>query len=145
MQLPVPQGPDTLTVPLPAAFEQWRDFYLHGGFQKLVAFLVVAIVLLLIARLARRQVTANIEDVNRRHTLRKLIGYGTALLIFVFGIALFADFLTGFGTLFAVLLAGMAIALQDILRSSWAGCIFPPAARRSTSARGWRWGGSPAT
>jgi small-conductance mechanosensitive channel len=117
MQLPVPQAPDTLTVPLPAAFEQWRDLYLHGGFQKLVAFLVVAVVLLLIARLARRQVTESVDDVNRRHTLRKLIGYATALLIFVFGIALFADFLAGFGTLFAVLLAGVAIALQDILRS----------------------------
>lgn len=117
MQLPLPQNPDTLTVPLPAAFEQWRDLYLHGAFQKAIAFLVVAVLVLIVARVARRQVLTSIDDVNRRHSLRKLIGYAAGVLIFLFGVALFADFLGGLGTVLAVLLAGIAIALQDILRS----------------------------
>lgn len=117
MQLPTPPQPDSLTVPLPAAFEQWRDLYLHGAFQKVVAFVLVAVLLLIVARIARRHVSANIQDVNRRHSLRKLVGYATGALIFLFGVALFADFLSGLGTVLAVLLAGIAIALGDMLRS----------------------------
>jgi small-conductance mechanosensitive channel len=117
MQLPTPPSVDSVTVPLPDAFEQWRDLYLHGTVQKLAAFVLVALLLLLVARLARRAVSGNIEDVNRRHSLRKLIGYSTAGLIVVFGFALFADFLASLGTVLAVMLAGIAIALQDILRS----------------------------
>lgn len=117
MQLPVATRVDTVAVSLPQAVEQWRDLYLHGTVQKVVAFAVVAVLLLVVARLARRAVSANIEDVNRRHSLRKLVGYATAALLFLFGFGLFADFLAGLGTVLALMLAGVAIALQDILRS----------------------------
>jgi small-conductance mechanosensitive channel len=108
---------DTLGVSLPPAFERWRDFYLHDVGEKLIVFLVIAILLYLLTVLARRAITANIEEVNRRHTLRKYIGYGYAFLLVAFAVALFADSLAGFGTILAVLLAGVAIALQDILKS----------------------------
>ncbi len=60
---------------------------------------------------------ANIEDVNRRHIIRKWISYGYAVLLVLTAVALFADALTGLGTVLAVILAGVAIALQDILKS----------------------------
>jgi small-conductance mechanosensitive channel len=117
VQLPLPPRPDTLSLPVPAAFEAWRDLHLSGVAQKLLAFLALAILLLLLGRLARRQVRTHIQDVNRRHTLRKAIGHATWAVVLLVGLALFADFLAGLGTVLAVLLAGVAIALQDILRS----------------------------
>lgn len=118
MQTPFPNPiRDTLVVALPRSFERLRDSYVHDLGEKLVVFLVVAVLLYLITRVLRRLIGENIEEVNRRHTLRKWVGYGYAALLLAFGIALFADSLTGFGTILAVLLAGVAIALQDILKS----------------------------
>lgn len=117
MQARFPEGPDSLTVPLPDAFERWRDLYLHSGFQKFLVFAAVALTLYAILRIARRQINRQIDDVNRRHILRKWIGYGYIVLIITFGAALFADFLSGLGTVLAVLFAGIAIALQDVLKS----------------------------
>jgi small-conductance mechanosensitive channel len=117
MQLPLPAVRDTVRVPLPAGLERWRDLYLHDAAEKLVVFVVIALLLYLLTRFARRLAREQIEDVNRRHTLKKWIGYGYAFLLVAFAIALFADSLTGFGTILAVLLAGIAIALQDILKS----------------------------
>lgn len=112
-----PAAPDTVRVPLPDAFEQWRDLYLHGAVQKVLVFLILALLLYLLARLARRQITHSIEDVNRRHILRKWVGYLYAVFLLLFGVALFADMLTGVGTILAVLIAGVAVALQDVLKS----------------------------
>jgi small-conductance mechanosensitive channel len=117
MQLPLPPTTDSLSIPVPRAFVQWRDLYLHDASQKVLVFLGVAVLVLLLARLIRVRVAENVEDVHRRHALRKLVAYLTAALLALFAIAMFADFLAGLGTLLAVLLAGIAIALQDILRS----------------------------
>ncbi len=108
---------DTVVVALPPSFERWRDLYLHDIGEKLIVFAVIAILLYLLTAVARRAISANIEDVNRRHTLRKYIGYGYAFFLVIVAVALFADSLTGLGTILAVLLAGVAIALQDILKS----------------------------
>lgn len=112
-----PQGPDSINVPLPDAFERWRDLYLHGGLQKVLVFIAVALLLYVIARLVRRALGEHIDDVNRRHIVRKWIGYAYFALLVAFAVAIFADFLTGLGTVIAVLLAGVAIALQDVLKS----------------------------
>ena len=117
MQIPVPTPPDSVRVPVPEAIEHWRDVHLVGALPKLVAFAAFALLLLLVVRLARRVVAKQIHDVNRRHTLRKWIGYLAVLALAVFSAALFSDWLSGVGTLLAVLLAGIAIALQDILKS----------------------------
>lgn len=118
IQVPLPGGMrDSVGVSLPPAFEQWRDLYLHDIAEKLVVFVLVALLLYLLMWGARRVIAHNIEEVNRRHTLRKWIGYGYAFLLLAFAVALFADSLAGFGTIVAVLLAGVAIALQDILKS----------------------------
>lgn len=112
-----PQGPDSINVPLPDAFERWRDLYLHGGLQKVLVFIAVALLLYVIVRLVRRALSDHIDDVNRRHIVRKWIGYAYFALLVAFAVAIFADFLTGLGTVIAVLLAGVAIALQDVLKS----------------------------
>lgn len=117
MQIPVPTPSDSVRVPVPEAVEELRDIYLVGAFPKLVAFTAFALFLLLLVRIARGVVARQIDDVNRRHTLRKWIGYGAVFVLFLFSVALFADVLSGLGTVIAVLLAGIAIALQDILKS----------------------------
>lgn len=114
--IPTP-SPDSIEVSLPPALEHWRDLYLHTAVQKLLVFVAVALVLYLLARVVRAQIGRQIEDVNRRHVLRKWVGYGYAALLFAFAIALFADSVAGLGTVLALLLAGIAVALQDILRS----------------------------
>lgn len=108
---------DTVVVALPPAFERWRDLYLHDVGEKIVVFVVIALLLYLVTVVARRAIAEHIEDVNRKHTLRKYTGYAYAFLLVAVAVALFADSLTGLGTILAVLLAGVAIALQDILKS----------------------------
>ncbi|HEV2131005.1 MAG TPA: mechanosensitive ion channel family protein [Longimicrobiaceae bacterium] len=115
-QVPLPEG-DTLSIQLPSAVERLRDAYLQDVSEKLIVFLILALLFYVLARLARQVVSANIEDINRRHTIRKWIGYGYAILLVLTVVALFADALAGLGTIVAVVLAGVAIALQDILKS----------------------------
>lgn len=117
IQTSLPQGPDSISVPLPDAFERWRDVYLHGGVQKAVVFIAIALLLYAVFRLVRGALSDHIDDVNRRHILRKWLGYAYFLLVLALGVAIFADFLRGLGTVIAVLLAGVAIALQDVLKS----------------------------
>lgn len=116
--MPIPGiSRDTVVVNLPPAFGRWRDFYLHDLGEKLIVFAIIALLLYFLVMIARRAISQNIEEVNRRHTLRKYTGYLYVFLLVGFALALFADSLTGFGTILAVLLAGVAIALQDILKS----------------------------
>jgi small-conductance mechanosensitive channel len=113
-----PAVPDTLAdLHLPRAFEHWRDAYLVDFTQKLIVFVLLASVLYAAARVTRRLIGRQIEDVNRRHALRKSVGYAYAVLLLLLAVALFADSLAGFGTVLAVILAGVAIALQDVLKS----------------------------
>ena len=114
--LPIPQ-PDSLAVPIPQTFERWRDLYLHDLGAKLLAFLVMAVLVYAVTRVVRRLIRDNFEDINRSHILQKYSSYAAAFLLFLSGVALFADSLQGFGTVLAVLLAGIAVALQDVLKS----------------------------
>jgi small-conductance mechanosensitive channel len=118
IQTPLPAG-DTVRIdlPIPTVFERWRDLYLHTAIEKLVVFIALALFFYLLTRLARRAIGHNIEEVNRRHALRKWVMYGYAGLLFLFAIALFADWLAGLGTVLALLVAGIAVALQDVLKS----------------------------
>jgi small-conductance mechanosensitive channel len=115
-QLPLP---DTarLDINVPDMIGRWRDLYVHGFLQQLLVFIALAAGLYLVARIVRRLITQQVPDVNHRHTLRKWVGYAYVLLLFLVAVALFADALTGLGTIIAVVLAGVAIALQDVLKS----------------------------
>ncbi|MEX2582873.1 MAG: mechanosensitive ion channel domain-containing protein [Gemmatimonadota bacterium] len=106
-----------IDVPVPGALERWRDLYLVTGAEKLLVFLAFAFLFYLLSRLARRAIGDHIEDINRRHVLRKWITYAYVFLLLLVAIALFADWLTGLGTILALLIAGIAVALQDVLKS----------------------------
>jgi small-conductance mechanosensitive channel len=116
---PVPTARDTsepIHFPVPEALDRWVDLYLQGWPAKLAALLVVALLLYALSRVVRRQTEA-IEDVNRRHQVRTWFRYAAATVFVFFAVALFADALAGFGTVFALLAAAVAIALQDVLKS----------------------------
>ncbi|MEX2570704.1 MAG: mechanosensitive ion channel domain-containing protein [Gemmatimonadota bacterium] len=117
-QTPLPI-PDSLTidVPLPGALEQWRDIYLHSAIEKLVVFVLFVVFFYILARLAKRAIGRHIEDVNRSHVLRKWVTYAFVVLLLLVAVALFADWLTGLGTVLALMVAGIAVALQDVLKS----------------------------
>lgn len=118
IQLPFPPTDSIrIEVPLPSAFERWRDLYLHSGLEKFFVFLALALLLYFLTRFIQRTVGENIEDINRRHVLRKGITYGYAVLLFLIVVALFADWLAGLGTVIALVIAGIAVALQDVLKS----------------------------
>jgi small-conductance mechanosensitive channel len=116
--VPIPY-PDTVRVdlPIPRWVETMRDLYLHDVSQKLIVFLLFAVLIFALIRLARRVIDRQVPDINRRHTLRKWIGYAGGFLLLLIAVALFSDALTGLGTILAVVLAGVAIALQDLLKS----------------------------
>jgi small-conductance mechanosensitive channel len=78
---------------------------------------VMAVLVYLLTRVVRRLLRNHIEDVNRRHIFQKYVRYFAATLLLVSGAALFADSLAGLGTVLALLLAGVAVALQDVLKS----------------------------
>ena len=115
--LPNTQTSDTLVVPLPDVVERWRDLYANDLGQKAILFLAFALFVWAVSRVARRLVGEHIEDVNRRHALRKGIGYLLTALLVLFAFALFADSLAGFTTVLGLVLAGVAVALQDVLKS----------------------------
>lgn len=118
MQIPLP-NPDSLRIqlPLPSVLEEWRDLYLRSVAEKVIVFILIAAALYFLARYARRLIGEHIEGVGRRHTLRKSVSYGYAVLLLLVAIALFADWLSGLGTILALLIAGIAVGLQDVLRS----------------------------
>ncbi len=117
-QTPLPANDSILIdLPLPSGFEAWRDLYLQSVVEKLVVFAICALLLYLVSRVVRQVVLANIEDINRRHALRKWVMYGYVSLLLLVAIALFANWLAGLGTILALLVAGIAVALQDVLKS----------------------------
>jgi small-conductance mechanosensitive channel len=118
IQIPQPGAdPPTIEIPLPTAFETWRDLYLQSALEKSLVFLLCAILLYSVTRLIRRAITANIEDVNRRHQLRTWVNYGYATLLLLVALAMFGNWLAGLGTILALMVAGIAVALQDVLKS----------------------------
>lgn len=118
IQIPQPTAdPPNIEIPLPAALEGWRDLYLQSALEKSLVFLLCAVLLYLVTRLIRRAINANIADVNRRHQLRTWSNYGFASLLLLVGMAMFGNWLAGLGTILALLVAGIAVALQDVLKS----------------------------
>ncbi|CAN5688758.1 mechanosensitive ion channel [soil metagenome] len=118
IQSQVPGGDTaTIQIPVPARIESWRDAYLQDVGEQLIVFLILAVLFYLVARVVRQVINAQIPDINRRHALRKWVGYTYALLLIITAVALFADALTGLGTVIGLVLAGVAIALQDVLKS----------------------------
>jgi small-conductance mechanosensitive channel len=111
---PASPDPDTLLV----AWEDWvSTAFSTDLLRTILVFALLAILLYGVVWLVRKQVVSQIEDINRRHIVRKWIGYVYFALLIPLAISLFAGALIGLGAFLAVLLAGLAVALQDILKS----------------------------
>src|SRR5690606_23439183 len=107
IQIPLPPGdPPTIEIPLPTALETWRDLYLQSAMEKSIVFFLCALLLYLVTRMIRRGINSNIEDVNRRHQLRTWVNYGYVSLLLLIAIAMFGNWLSGLGTILALLVAG---------------------------------------
>ncbi len=81
-------------------------------------WLLTALVVFALVRLIRRTVIARVEDVNRRHSLRKLVGYVGAFIVVAVGVGLFVGRFGQMATVLGLLAAGLAIALQDVGKSA---------------------------
>lgn len=55
----------------------WDSLTGAGFFEELIILLLAAAAILFVSRLTRRAINHQIEDVNRRHQLRKIIKYAT--------------------------------------------------------------------
>lgn len=82
----------------------------------LVALLAAAVAVAV--HFLRRAIDRYVEDVNQRHRVRKWIGYGGALLVLLFGLALLMGRALHLTALLGILGAGAAIALQDVAKNA---------------------------
>lgn len=86
-------------------------------------WLLIALLVAALVRLVRRFVVDEVEDVNRRHVLRKWVSYVGFFIVLVVGIGLFVGRFGQMATVIGLLAAGLAIALQDIGKSA-AGWVY---------------------
>ena len=86
-----------------------RDLLLWLGLAAIVAVLV---------RLARRWVDREIEDVNRRHKVRKAVGYTGVMLVLTAAVAMLVGHFTSLAAVLGILAAGAAVALQDTAKNA---------------------------
>lgn len=85
---------------------------------QVVLWLAIAVAVFFAVRLARRLVDRHVTEVNRRHQLRKLVGYLGVFLVLVVAVALFIGKFGHLATILGLVGAGLAIALQDIGKSA---------------------------
>lgn len=89
-----------------------------GVLYDLLLWLVVALVTWVCVRVARRWVDREVDDVNRRHRIRKMVGYAGAVLVAVVGLAFVVGRSLPAAALLGILGAGAAIALQDVAKNT---------------------------
>lgn len=106
---------------------QWlrslRDAALSVGWGGLLGWLGLAALVYLLVRMVRRWVDREVEDVNRRHALRKGARYTGGFVILLAALLLVAGRVGQLATIVGLVGAGLAIALQD-LGKSLAGWVF---------------------
>ncbi len=97
----------------------WDSLTGAGFFEELIILLLAAAAILFVSRLTRRAINHQIEDVNRRHQLRKIIKYATWILLIIAATVLFAEriALADLGTVLGLIAAAITIALSDVVRS----------------------------
>ncbi len=100
-----------------------RDAALSVGWTGLLGWLGLAVVIVVAVRLVRRWIDREVEDVNRRHALRKAAGYTGGAVVLIAGLSLLVGRVGQLATILGLIGAGLAIALQD-LGKSVAGWIF---------------------
>lgn len=89
-----------------------------GALVELAAWVVLALAVAAVVRLLRRWVDREIEDVNRRHKVRKALGYGGSLLVLLVGAMMVAGSSLQITAILGILAAGAAVALQDTAKNA---------------------------
>lgn len=100
-----------------------RDTVLSVGWSDVLGWLGLLVVVLLVVLLVRRWVDREIEDVNRRHALRKGVQYAGGFVVLLAALALLVGRVGQLATVIGLIGAGLVIALQD-LGKSVAGWIY---------------------
>lgn len=90
-----------------------------GVLEKLAIFFLIGLGIYAATTLIRRAIEANIEDVKRRHQLRKIVRYAFWIALVTTGLTLFAErlALADVGTILGLIAAAITIALADVVRS----------------------------
>lgn len=122
-----------------------RDAALSVCWTGLLGWLGLALFVYFLVRLFRRWIDREVEDVNRRHALRKTARYGGGVIVLAVGLALMVGRVGQFAIILGLVGAGLAIALQDVGKSL-AGWIhlttragFGPGTRTEVGAPPPRW------
>lgn len=105
---------------LPGAVRRiWESITGVGFLEQLAIFILVYVALYALTRVVRRAIDAHIEDINKRHQLRKIVGYTFWIALVVAGVTLFAERLrlADIGTILGLIAAAVTIALADVVRS----------------------------
>lgn len=84
----------------------------------LAVWVGLALVVLVVVRLLRRWVDREIEDVNRRHRVRKAVSYSGIFLVLLAGLIMLAGTSLQLTAVLGILAAGAAVALQDTAKNA---------------------------
>jgi small-conductance mechanosensitive channel len=97
----------------------WTAITAGGVIEEIIILLLTAVALYAISRLTRRGIDSHIEDINKRHQLRKVVTYVFWIALITVAISLFAErlALADIGTILGLVAAAVTIALADVVRS----------------------------
>jgi small-conductance mechanosensitive channel len=93
---------------------------------KLITAVIGLVVIIALRRVARRSLDERVKDADARYRNRKLVQFGSYVLIALLIATVFSDQLGGFTVAFGVAGAGIAFALQEVIASvaGWAAITF---------------------
>lgn len=84
----------------------------------LALWLLLAVAVAAAVRLVRRWIDREIDDVNRRHKVRKAVGYGGVAVVLVVGVGMLIGRSVPVAAVLGILAAGAAVALQDTAKNA---------------------------
>lgn len=85
---------------------------------EVVVWLLLVVGVAAVVRLLRRWVDREIEDVNRRHKVRKALGYAGLFVVLLAGAVMVAGSSLQITAVLGILAAGAAVALQDTAKNA---------------------------
>ena len=94
-----------------------RDVLFDPTVGKLVLIVIGLVVIVGLRRVIRSSLAARVEDKTTRYRTRKMVEFGSYLVMTLFVAMVFSDKLGGFTVAFGVAGAGIAFALQEVIAS----------------------------
>lgn len=96
---------------------QFGDLASHPLFMNAAAFVLSALFIMLLVRLAQYVATGSIEDKELRYKTRKVIGLIGYTLGLVVAVAIFSDQLTNLAVIIGALSVGIGFALRELIQN----------------------------